>query len=484
MIELTKAIRDKDSSYGIVYVTFNTATPLQHKPVTDPMGELCVRIAFAALKGRTPHNAHEFYKFSSENKVDEKWVKDWLGNQKCIILIDELNVLQDAIDADLASFLKNNVLLQSGRGMVFSSHVPSLNRKLSDLMNSDRNREVITRPLPVIPSLQEARANFKFPTLSAQEALFLGLIPGLIVERKNKHPISQRRASVVASYVEYLTELGGQKAPAEVRALLSTLLTGNIGEVDESLRGLMTADLKDDEIILRWIPFHMVYALSQIYQHRIIFLPGDMRSCLEGIVGLLKQFEGSKCQSGDAWEALFLIVLIVRCLTTSFDETVVPLKPLIPCDVPVAYNYPMDSSVDLCTETDPIRFIGGIPDKSWSLGTAAISIYYPGHAKFEAYDIILARWDAEGNRYLYGYQLKEGGTIPRSYAFNQFYRSYLIRGAAPREGASVRMWRSVSDDELDTFFGVSATQWSAKQWKKLQQGETPINGGATTTASV
>jgi hypothetical protein len=46
------------------------------------------------------------------------------------------------------------------------------------------------------------------------------------------------------------------------------------------------------------------------------------------------------------------------------------------------------------------------------------------------------------------------------------------------------MWRSVSDDELDTFFGVSATQWSAKQWKKLQQGETPINGGATTTASV
>jgi hypothetical protein len=213
------------------------------------MGELCIRIAFAAFKGRITHDAQEFFEL-----VDEKWVEDWLGNQKCILFIDELNVLHDAIDANLASFLKNIFLLRFGRGMVFSSHVPSLNRKLSDFMNSDGNREVITRPLPVIPSLQDARTNFKFkfPTLSAQEALFLGLIPGLIAERKNKHPISQRRASVVASYVEYLTELGGQKAPAEVRMLLSTILTGNVGEVDESLRGLMTADLKDDEMILRW----------------------------------------------------------------------------------------------------------------------------------------------------------------------------------------------------------------------------------------
>jgi hypothetical protein len=46
------------------------------------------------------------------------------------------------------------------------------------------------------------------------------------------------------------------------------------------------------------------------------------------------------------------------------------------------------------------------------------------------------------------------------------------------------MWRSVSDAELETFFGVSAAQWSAKQWKKLQQGETLTNDGATTTASV
>jgi hypothetical protein len=162
----------------------------------------------------------------------------------------------------------------------------------------------------------------------------------------------------------------------------ATLVTGNVGEVDESLGGLMTADLKDDEIILRWIPFHMVYTRSQIYQHGIIFLPGEMRSCLNDIVGLFRQFQSSKCQSGDAWEALFLIVLIVRCLTTSFDETVVPLKYYVPRDaVPVAYNYLLDSTVDFCTETDPIRFVGGIPDKSWSLGTAAISIYYPGHAK-------------------------------------------------------------------------------------------------------
>jgi hypothetical protein len=46
------------------------------------------------------------------------------------------------------------------------------------------------------------------------------------------------------------------------------------------------------------------------------------------------------------------------------------------------------------------------------------------------------------------------------------------------------MWRSVSDAQLDTFFGVSAAQWSAKQWKKLQKGETLTNDGVTTIASV
>jgi hypothetical protein len=58
--------------------------------------------------------------------------KDWLQKHKCILFIDELNLLQNVIDGDLALFLKDTFLLPSGRGYVFSSHVVSLTEKLRD----------------------------------------------------------------------------------------------------------------------------------------------------------------------------------------------------------------------------------------------------------------------------------------------------------------------------------------------------------------
>jgi hypothetical protein len=185
MMELVKEIRKQDSSYGIMYVTLNTATPLTSSAQQDPVAELCIRIAFAALKRRKPHDRKAFLKCCETNTIDQAWVKDWLKGKKCILFIDELNLLRHTIDEPLALFLKSNFLLDSGRGLVFSSHVASLSNELSTFMSSEGNRQVITIPLPIIPSLQEARATLMIPARSPQDALFLGLMPGLIVERKH-----------------------------------------------------------------------------------------------------------------------------------------------------------------------------------------------------------------------------------------------------------------------------------------------------------
>ena len=159
MIELAKEVRNQDPSYGIVYTSFNTDTFLSEEPASDPTGELCVRIAFAAFKDRRePRDAAGFLEFSGANKVDKEWVEDWLGNKKCILFIDELNMLQDCIGSDTAIFLRNNFLLPRGRGAIFSSHVASLNQDLTKYMSSSNNRQVITIPPPVIPSLHGARS--------------------------------------------------------------------------------------------------------------------------------------------------------------------------------------------------------------------------------------------------------------------------------------------------------------------------------------
>ena len=191
-----------------------------------------------------------------------------------------------------------------------------------------------------------------------------------------------------------------------------------------------------------------------------------------GIVDLFAKFAGSKWEAGDAWEALFLIVLIARCLTATFDETVIPLNQFNTDNIQVTFNEPLNGNVDFYRETNPVDFIGGIPLRSETpLGTPAVALYYPGHARFEAYDIIVAFWDTDGKRKLYGYQLKEGSAIPAGFAFDDlFTKSFLIRGKATAQGnKSVRLWRSVSEAELDDFFGVSAVHWSAKHWRKLHE---------------
>jgi hypothetical protein len=196
MVELAKEIRMHDPSYGIAYITFNTNTSLAELPVHDPIGELCARIAFAAFKDRSDPSDEKrrFYSFCEETKINPSWVADWLETGKCILFVEELNLLQDSIGPNLAAFLERHFLVHSGRGLVFSSHVASFSDKLIDFMSSPSNRIVITRPLPIIPSLIGARQLFSIPDLSAQDAMFLGFIPGLIVERKmNRQPTRCRK---------------------------------------------------------------------------------------------------------------------------------------------------------------------------------------------------------------------------------------------------------------------------------------------------
>eukprot|EP00978_Attheya_sp_CCMP212_P047607 scaffold422424_cov51-Attheya_sp.AAC.1 len=102
-----------------------------------------------------------------------------------------------------------------------------------------------------------------------------------------------------------------------------------------------------------------------------------------------------------------------------------------------------------------------------------LSVYYPTHAKFEAYDVILAYWGDDNYRQLYGYQLKEGKGVPKAFAMDKIFQgSYLIRGAPTTNDNSIRLWTTPSNNTLDTFFGESAKYWSPKCWTELKNNST------------
>ena len=73
---------------------------------------------------------------------------------------------------------------------------------------------------------------------------------------------------------------------------------------------------------------------------------------------------------------------------------------------------------------------------------------------------------------MYGYQLKEGSTVPERFAYEEiFHKSYLIRGAATKRGSSIRLWQSVSDSQLDNFLACqpfSDLQNNGKSYRKQE----------------
>eukprot|EP00978_Attheya_sp_CCMP212_P048963 scaffold598525_cov130-Attheya_sp.AAC.1 len=71
-------------------------------------------------------------------------------------------------------------------------------------------------------------------------------------------------------------------------------------------------DPTDRTNYVRWVPYHMAFVIMKMSRH-VAFTP-ELRRCLGAISDQFENFKNAKSESGDAWEALFLIVLLVRCL--------------------------------------------------------------------------------------------------------------------------------------------------------------------------
>ena len=95
-MELGRMIKEQ---YGIsvLFVSFNGNTSLKTWEQTDLVGALCRRIAFAARRPTSPPEANEVVGFEQFLKkvvrIDD--IKKWLGNEKCLLIIDELNAAKE-----------------------------------------------------------------------------------------------------------------------------------------------------------------------------------------------------------------------------------------------------------------------------------------------------------------------------------------------------------------------------------------------------
>lgn len=97
-----------------------------------------------------------------------------------------------------------------------------------------------------------------------------------------------------------------------------------------------------------------------------------------------------------------------------------------------------------------------------------VAVFYPPHARFETYDLLVVVYQRADARQVYGYQLKEGRDIPKKEAANNLCQySYVIRGFAAEREKLLRSWEVASDEDIDQFLGVTGACLAPKRWRSF-----------------
>ncbi|KAL3913423.1 MAG: hypothetical protein SGILL_006498 [Bacillariaceae sp.] len=456
----------RTSRLACLYVSFNDITSIEPWEQADPLQALLRRIAFAAEQG-----TRDFSKFMAERPTWERSsFLEWIGDAPCLLLIDELNNLKKLTERDSAAafefghFLKNHFIGAENRYLIFSSHtLGTLNlvcRYLDTSKASSRHVELLD--LPLVPTLEDAML-LKNSLRSVREAVYYGLIPGII--HKSTGPgIRGKRKDLVDKALETTSH------ELEIRflAVLHSLIFGTLKAsfpyelsllLDTVQRGPYEVD------VIRWIPYHLQYVLEE-FGHSPHFVHAELATKMSLLCDLMNN---SKELSGEGWDALFVLFLLVRGLSRNPDGFFVPdwwFKE-VPGMVEVVYNgYNAISNAGRllghCKTWEDLKDGVVVPSDK-----RRMNILYPTHNNFEVYDVIIVFSDGGRVTLKYGYQLNEGKSSRRHKPDPDMDSSFFVQGKSPKDTIE-NDWKVAGTEPINSFFGVSGRLWAPENWRNFQ----------------
>ena len=451
-----------------LYISFNDYSSLRPWEQEDPLQALLRRIVFmASHNGGKKRNNGTFDDFVNKKQyIDPRDFLEWLGDSQstpCVLIVDELNNLHELSKdnspaaAEFARFLKRDFIASPNRYLVFSSHKVSTLEFFSLFVDPCGSvRPVVLQELPITDTLFKA-LKLKPDLDSAREAIYYGLLPGLIYESTETRSIVGKRESLTH---EFLTD--SQNLDKDFRNILRSLLSGDSKLVPKPLLMLLdSAGNRDGPSVIRWVPFHLSYVLSRLatadsFSDKLI---------ADHMVKLCDSIRDSKRYSGEGWEGIFVLFLLARCLTDSCDEYFVPSKWFV--EKPkVFFNGPYQSNerrlFSACKNWGHLL-------KSVTPGTEPqLSILFPTHSRFATYDVLAVHSKDGQNKSIYGYQLKEGTASIAHPATIDIERSFWIQGKSPKNAKEQDNWHIPDKTIVDKFYGASGEHWTPEQWREFE----------------
>jgi hypothetical protein len=193
------------------------------------------------------------------------------------------------------------------------------------------------------------------------------------------------------------------------------------------------------------------------------------RGVVASIGALLSSFETGKTAGGDAWEAVFVVALLIRIACCEMDELLhLPDSVLQKCTLSynTLWNEEVNGDVLLFRNAELLEdFVAHL---ELPASFPHVAVYYPSHARFRVYDGVVVVYDEHKTRRMVGYQLKEGREIPENPG-QLCSVSVLIRAAAQQE-AGLRRWNVASEAQIGSFLGETERLLVPKEWRKMEGG--------------
>ena len=465
--EIAQAVKTNMRDTAAIFVSFNDFSSMQDDEKSDLVTALCRRIAFAALKITPSDRSSGFNAFRETTSIDKKSIIEWLDKNRCVLLIDELNVGTAGGETKalekIYDFLKSNFLSEAGRYLVFSSHVISTAVEAGRFMDSMSNRRIEVKELPIICSLVQATNALRLSEqLSATKAIYNGLVPALILD--NDDSSNFKRIFAVNECCDEIND-------NHIVKLMQSFISGEPTFLPPQLLPFMNTAGPDK---IRWIPRHIIKFLTAFASNAKI--SPWVRYILDNIANLFEEFKYSRSDGGLAWENLFQITVLVRSLG-GIEHDLLPIGGK-DCPYVVSYN-----SYKICRDLNSCKNFNELYDqiidsKFKNTRHRHVAVIAPKSSQFETYDLFVFVYEKLETKptKIFAYQLKQGGKYGQvKCADMRITKSFLIRGK-PREGRKKKCikdneieWYVAIATELSSFFGASGNCWTPAVWQELSR---------------
>jgi hypothetical protein len=474
MMEILRRLQIK-LRIAVIFISFNNNTPYSKNEAQTIWDSVLSRIAYyistdEAKQQKKLHDADGKLQFVSSKEA----ILEWLSNNPCILAIDEFNrwftpqkptphhehhqqeVDRNGMFEEVARFLKDTFLRNSGRFLMISSHVLSTTRNLKDFMDcpTHSDRRVDIQSLPVFKSMQEINAISRQRVHVAMYAFSPAMT----------HLAGLGTAFIESRVVSLVDMMDPVPQASAVTASLFSDSCCTQKELDpmsqfEPITRVET-DANGDRIRI-WIPCF----LEPLYAN----LPGLSQSNRQSARNVLAGLGAQKVGSGQSWEQLVLCALFFRILSVALtpgdhppDQRWRELVPKLPSGV-----------FDI-----RVVFFGGLLAevvaelKSYSAqDTGNLYLCHPSHSCLGIYDILLAVTHSGCSTQIWGYQCK-GKELPDHVPVEGITSIFLrSRDVGVKSSASTRAgWIGVNVECRNNLLGPTFLRLVLLETEMEEQG--------------